>query len=67
MKTFPLKIDDDLHKMIKHAAIEENESVHSWILAAINDKLEHKAFSIKEKRVGYGDSAKSVRSNPAQE
>jgi enamine deaminase RidA (YjgF/YER057c/UK114 family) len=58
MKTFPIKIDDELHKMIKHAAIEDDISVQSWIVDAINKKLQVMNTIIKDKTNSYGDSTK---------
>jgi hypothetical protein len=66
MKTFPLKIDENLHKLIKHAAIEEDSSVHSWIIDAINDKLYQHNNIIKDKKVNYGNSIKSANDTTNQ-
>ena len=40
MKTFPLQMQDDLHKQVKHAAIDEGKTLHEWIIDAIKRKLE---------------------------
>lgn len=40
MKTFPIKIEEDLHKKMKHAAIDEGMRLHDWILVAIIEKLQ---------------------------
>jgi predicted HicB family RNase H-like nuclease len=50
MKTFPLKLDDELHKKIRHAAIEDDISVHSWILNAIIVRLESKDAEIRNEK-----------------
>ena len=61
MKTFPIKIEDELHKLIKHAAIEDDTSVHSWILDAINSKLHSNNILVKEDSPNYGSPVKSTR------
>lgn len=61
MKTFPLKIDDELHKLIKHASIEENTSVHSWIIGAITSKLHQNQNIIREKMSYYGGTIKKSK------
>jgi predicted HicB family RNase H-like nuclease len=47
MKTFPLKINDEMHKSIRHCAIEKAISVHQWILDAIEKKLKEEDIKIK--------------------
>lgn len=54
MKTFPLKLDDELHKKVRHAAIEDETSVHSWILDAIVEKLKFKKIYIQNKQKASG-------------
>ncbi len=39
MKTFPLRLEDDLHKRLRHAAIEDDLSLHDWILCALEERL----------------------------
>lgn len=39
MKIFPVQLDEELHRRIKHAAVDENQSLHDWILSAIKEKL----------------------------
>lgn len=60
MKTFPIRIDDELHKRIKHSAIEDDTSVHSWILDAINSKLNNGNLIIRENTPNYESSVKST-------
>jgi hypothetical protein len=39
MKTFPLHLDEDLHRSIKHAAIDEGITMREWILRAAYERL----------------------------
>jgi len=43
-KTFPVKLDFEIHKRMRHAAIDEGVSLQQWIEQAISEKLK------KEKR-----------------
>jgi len=38
-KTFPLEIEDDLHKALKVRAIEEDKTLHSLIIEALSDRV----------------------------
>ena len=40
MKTFPIRINDDLHRRIKHAAIDAGVSLHDWIVRALQDSAD---------------------------
>jgi predicted HicB family RNase H-like nuclease len=42
MKTFPILVDDDLHKRIKHAAIDEGLTLHQWVIDALMKKIRDK-------------------------
>ena len=55
MKTFPLQIDDDLHRRMKHAAIDEELTLHEWVIAAINERLEAWGRVQSEKARKRGD------------
>ena len=39
-KTFPLEIEDDLHKALKVRAIEEDKTLHSLIIEALSDRVQ---------------------------
>ena len=49
-KTFPLEIGADLHKTLKHRAIETDQTLHSYIIEAL-------VFHVKEENVGYQRSS----------
>ena len=38
-KTFPIELDEDLHKRLKIAAIEEGLTLHDWIVRTLEEKL----------------------------
>jgi len=51
-KTFPLEIEDNLHKALKHKAIESDMSLHAFIIDALasrvrEDSAEYTATSPK--------------------
>lgn len=39
-KTFPLEIEDDLHKALKVRAIEEDKTLHSLIIETLSSRLQ---------------------------
>ena len=39
-KTFPLEIEDDLHKALKVLAIEEDKTLHSLIIETLSSRLQ---------------------------
>lgn len=49
MKTFPLHMDEDLHKKLKHASIDEGKSLHAYIL----DVLKTQVDGVAESRPQY--------------
>ena len=38
-KTFPIELDEDLHKRLKIAAIEEGLTLHDWIVRTLEEKV----------------------------
>jgi len=38
-KTFPLEIEEDLHKALKFKAIETDMTLHAYIIEALNVKV----------------------------
>ena len=39
-KTFPLEMEDELHRALKHKAIESDKSLHSFIIETLSAKLQ---------------------------
>ena len=39
-KTFPLEIEDDLHKALKVRAIEEDKTLHSLIIETLSARIQ---------------------------
>ena len=39
-KTFPLEIEDDLHKQLKVKAIEEDKTLHSLIIDTLSARVQ---------------------------
>ncbi len=48
-KTFPLEIEDDLHKALKHKAIGANKTLHAFIIdvltATVREEPAHYALT----------------------
>lgn len=38
-KTFPIVLEKNLHRMLKHAAIDEGKSLHDWIVHVLQEKV----------------------------
>ena len=38
-KTFPLEIEESLHKALKHKAIESDKSLHAYIIEALVSRV----------------------------
>jgi predicted HicB family RNase H-like nuclease len=54
MKTFPLEIEENLHKALKHKAIESNKSLHAYIIDAL-------VSQVSEETVVYGGGKIEVK------
>jgi predicted HicB family RNase H-like nuclease len=53
-KTFPLEIEDDLHKALKVKAIEEDKTLHSLIIEALSDRVQEGATPYHVNKVKGG-------------
>ncbi len=53
-KTFPLEIEDDLHKALKVRAIEEDKTLHSLIIEALSDRVQEEATPYQVNKVKGG-------------
>lgn len=42
-KTFPLEIEESLHKALKHKAIESDMSLHAYIIDALVSRINEEA------------------------
>ena len=51
-KTFPLEIEENLHKALKHKAIESDMSLHAYIIDALVSR-------VNEETVAYNAGAKT--------
>jgi hypothetical protein len=47
MKTFPLRIDEELHRALKHAALDEGMTLHDWIIHVLKQGLHQPRYSIQ--------------------
>ena len=49
-KTFPIELDEDLHKRAKIAAIHAGVTLHDWIIKTLEEKLGSNGNSASQKR-----------------
>lgn len=50
-KVFPLELEEDLHRQLKHAAIDSDMSLHAWIVKVLTENVNHKETSgLKSKK-----------------
>ena len=61
MKTFPLQLDDDLHKCVKIASTQLDKTIHEWILTAIKYELKNEGYWTAEKEYKYGNGNKKSK------
>lgn len=40
-KVFPLDLDEDLHRRLKHAAIDAGITLHAFIVRALEEYVDH--------------------------
>ena len=38
-KTFPVQLDEELHKRVKHAAIDEGTTLQDWIVNVLKQRV----------------------------
>jgi hypothetical protein len=38
-KTFPIELSEELHKRLKHAAVDDGMTLHDWIVRALSEKV----------------------------
>ena len=50
-KTFPLDLDEGLHKALKHRAIESDQSLHTFIIETLKDKVREKPIEYDTTRL----------------
>jgi predicted HicB family RNase H-like nuclease len=49
-KTFPLEIEDDLHKQLKVKAIEEDKTLHSLIIDTLSARVQEEPSSYRVRK-----------------
>jgi predicted HicB family RNase H-like nuclease len=58
-KIFPIELEEDLHRQLKHAAIDAGMSLHALIIRTLEENVNHKGTVLKKKiklRNGRSDS-----------
>lgn len=55
-KIFPVQLDEELHKRVKHAAIDEGITLHDWIVKALKEKVEGTNANNSAKRSSKNNS-----------
>ncbi len=48
-KIFPIEIAEDLHRQLKHAAIDSGMTLHAWIIKVLESNVNHKGIAFKKK------------------
>ena len=49
MKTFPLRLDEELHKKLKHASVDDGKPLHEWIIEVLKERVD----GVAEKKPVY--------------
>jgi hypothetical protein len=50
-KIFPIELDEDLHRQLKHAAIDSGMTLHGWIIKVLELNVNHKGpIAIKKRK-----------------
>jgi predicted HicB family RNase H-like nuclease len=60
-KTFPLEIEDDLHKALKVRAIEEDKTLHSLIIETLSSRLQEEPARYQVTKPKEERNEKSLR------
>jgi len=53
-KTFPIEIDQELHKRLKISAIEEGLTLQDWIIRTLREKVSRNGTDAKQPEKGEG-------------
>lgn len=56
-KTFPLEIEEDLHKALKFKAIETDMTLHAYIIETLNARVREDSIAYSGKNNGQTASA----------
>ncbi len=49
-KVFPIELEEDLHRQLKHTAIDADMSLHAWIIKVLSESVKQKeASALKSK------------------
>ena len=57
MKVFPLDLDEDLHRRLKHAAIDSGISLHEYIIQSLKERVDNDKPPLGKKRKRYAQPA----------
>ncbi len=59
-KTFPLEIEDELHKALKYKAIETNLTLHAFIIETLTEKVQEEParYIVSKRRLIHDKEAK---------
>ena len=58
-KTFPIELDEDLHKRAKIAAIHDGITLHDWIIKSLKEKLDDNGNTLTSKEERNSSSQRS--------
>lgn len=59
-KTFPLEMEEDLHKALKYKAIESDQTLHAFIINTLAEKIQEEPakYFISDKQTGTSKEKK---------
>lgn len=49
-KTFPLQLDLELHRRMKHACLDAGETLRDWVIGAIEMRLQADSIGVQDSR-----------------
>ena len=52
-KVFPIKLEEALHRQLKHAAIDSGMSLQEWIIEVLSANINHQSVASNKKKRGY--------------
>lgn len=60
-KVFPIELEEDLHRRIKHAAIDAGITLHAWIVKVLEENVDHNGAASKQRSMNHDKSKRNDR------
>ncbi len=58
-KIFPIELEEDLHRQLKHAAIDADMSLHAWIIKVLTENVNYKETAPRAKKRNHDGKTKN--------